>query len=155
MRLKKSLLPVIAIALLSLALIVGNKVDSIEKPDMSAVVNLSGIIFMGNNIEIKVPAIYGDFYETHSVVEIVPVGFDIVGITFAPDSGEGNMYVLVAKAECPEMVALMAYNPVDKSYTWWLYDAAGLPHLATEAEVDVVIDGPHPCNKEFVKTLEV
>jgi len=93
----------------------------------------------GQPSKIEVPAKYGDFSITHT---IIPKYYcNKVVIEFIPNNLDENIYAIWAKAECPEAVAMYAYNMKSEIAEYWVYNF-NTPVLVKSETYDEKLDNP-------------
>lgn len=119
------------------------------EPEKVEMVLLSELNFKGETAGIKGPAIFGDFTVTHYIGNAIPIK-DMAMLEWLPYPKEKQiLFILWAKAECPEGVALQTYNLNTKEYTFWIYDSKGQAWQVDEEKYDYFLELEHPCAEKM------
>lgn len=101
-------------------------------------IELSKLFYRGIPSRIKVPARYGDFSVTHT---IIPRRYlDKYFVEFIPKDSE-YIYAVWVKADCPEAVAMYRYSMSSETSEYWVYKS-DMPVLVETKIYDKKLDNP-------------
>lgn len=106
---------------------------------------LSEIFFRGELAGFVVPQKFGDFSVTHSFAGVMPAGEGVVLIEYIPSGEPGWIFQLWVKSDCPEAIALSAYNMKTETAEYYIYKEYLVPIQVTKAEYDEVLAQEHFC----------
>lgn len=127
--------------------------QKVKEPVKVEMVLLTEILYMGEPAGVKGPAIFGDFTVTH-YVNVLPAG-DFWLLEFIPMLEETRtIFMLWAKSECPEAIALYAYNMDTEEDSYWIYDSEGQAWETDEETYDFFLELDHPCAVEMPEGID-
>lgn len=142
---KSILIPLI----LAASLVLGSCafLQKVDQPTKVEMVVLSDLAFDIALAEVKVPAEFGDFSLTHNIFSVTPSedGQAFFISWFPIDTNNPMLFLLTAKADCPEPIALTAWSEETDVTTYWIYDSEGQAWQVDEEKYDYFLTLDHPC----------
>jgi hypothetical protein len=118
-------------------------------------VTLPGVTFNGDAVEMIVPSELNDIYNTHAFAGALEAANNLVVVSYLPLEEDGIILMILFKQDCPEAVALEAYDMKVQKSKYYIYKAGGIPkQVESEVYTKFIMEKDHICSDEDTSSTD-